>query len=179
MPIRTHYRTIQTYRVLPPRWKIIEPAQDSRSPAEQYLAGVDALLDQSRSGLASASPDDIVSLVVANQSLTHELTGRHLAMLIQERRDLAARQIADIETRLSDLRERTPFRSVWARRYNGEEVTDLERQIDALELQKRALELALWRDVQELRTGVVEARRELDSTRRRISYLSGGLDGSA
>ena len=56
----------------------------------------------------------------------------------------------------------------------GQSVSEVERQILNLEWQKRALELALWKDTHELRSNLVEERREQDSTRRRIDYLVGG-----
>ena len=173
----TYSRTISSYQVLPPKVRLIEPPHDSRTPVERSIADVDVLLRNCRGDPESVAHDDIVALVAANQSFTHELTGRHLAHLVQERRELGSRQIADIQTRLTELRERMPFKSAWARRYDDGEVTDLERQIDALEMQKRTLELALWRDTQELRTGLVDSRRELDTARRRIGNRVGGIEG--
>ena len=57
------------------------------------------------------------------------------------------------------------------------ELNDVERGILDLEKQKRFLELALWRDTQELRTALVDARREGALTRRRVTYLGGGSYG--
>ena len=175
MTIRLHYRTISSYRELPPRCRIIYPEEDSRSPSERYLAGVDSLLGAARARLTYANPYDLVSLVFANQAATHEVASRHLAQLIEERRALTARHLAEVQRRLDELMERRPLRPRW-RSYDDGTLTDVEREILNLEMQKRALEVTLWRDTHELRTAVVSERREQDATRRRISYLAGGSD---
>jgi 5-methyltetrahydrofolate--homocysteine methyltransferase len=46
--MKRHYRTISSYRVLPPKWKIIGEDEDRRSPAERYLAKVDRSLEAAR-----------------------------------------------------------------------------------------------------------------------------------
>ena len=176
MTIRLHYRTITGYTVLPARCREVLPPRDDRSPTEKYLGQVDALIDQTQSRLGPATPDDLVSLVFANQAATHETTSRHLAHLIEERRALTALHLAELKRRLDELTERKPLRPRWPG-YDDGSLTDVEREIHHLKMQKRMLELALWRDTHELRTTLVGERREQDATQRRITYLLGGSDG--
>lgn len=176
MTIRLHYRTITEYRVLEPRCREVLPPRDDRSPTEKYLGQVDTLIDQTQSRLGPAMPDDLVSLVFANQAVTAELGTRQLAGLIEERRALTQRQIEDLQRELEELRARKPFRPRYMPGDDGT-LTEIERVILDLEKQQRALELTLWRDTQELRTTLVTQRREQDLTRRRVSYLSGGWYG--
>jgi hypothetical protein len=177
MTIRIHYRRISSYRELPPRCRIIYPEPDSRSPAERYLAGVDNLLYRARADVTQGKGYDIVSLVFGNQASKHEAASRHLAGLVEERRALTAGHLAEIQRRLDELMERRPLRPRW-RSYDDGSLTDVEREIHNLEMQKRVLEVALWRDTHELRTAVVGERREQDATRRRIGYLAGGTDAA-
>ena len=44
---------------------------------------------------------------------------------------------------------------------------------------EQPLQIQLWRDTQELRGELVKQRQEAEQTRRRIGYLSGGVDGRA
>ena len=70
--------------------------------------------------------------------------------------------------------ERRPLRLRTAFTVETGELNDVERAILDLEKQKRALEVALWRDTQELRGTVVTEHQEADETKRRMSYLTGG-----
>ncbi len=176
MTIRLHYRTITGYTILPARCREVLPPRDDRSPTEKYLWQVDALIDQTQSRLGPATPDDLVSLVFANQAVTAELGTHQLAGLIEEHRALTQRQIEDIQRELEELRARKPFRPRYMPGDDGT-LTEIERVIFDLEKQQRALELTLWRDTQKLRTSLVTQRREQDATQRRITYLLGGSDG--
>lgn len=138
---------------------------------ESYLRAVDSELERARAGLPAGG--DVVALVFANQLMARELTSRQLAALIQERRELGRRQLEDLELRLVEAQERRPV----ALRYpiGGEDRArmDADRQIQELERQRRALELALWKDTLELRRVLLDERRERDATARRLTYLSG------
>jgi hypothetical protein len=176
MPNRNHFRVISAYRELPPRIRIIYSESPEEKANKEYanLIG-DGASPQPRS--YSADANDIVSLVFANRVYTHEVGCRDLARLVVERRELHKKHLADVKWRLDELLERKPWRrgpSI----HNDLEVTEVERQILDLEKQKRALEVALWRDTQELRTTLSDKRTELDALKRRMGYLVGGTDGA-
>jgi hypothetical protein len=177
MTQRFHYQTISSYRVLPPKWRIIEPEVSKLSPVERYLQQVDQALADARPKPSYQDPDDLVSWVFADQIMTHEVSTRQLAHLIEERRALNQRHLDDVQWRLDGLMERRPLRLRNAFTVDDGELNDVERSILDLEKQKRFLELALWRDTQELRTALVDARREGALTRRRVTYLGGGNYG--
>lgn len=171
MAFKFHYRTIDGYRILPPKFREIVLPKDERSPTEKYLSQVDTLINDTQSRVAPALPDDLVSLVFGNQTVTSELGTHQLAELIQERRALADRQIKDVQERLEELRRRRPFQPAYAT--GDSQLTEIERQMFDLERQQRALELALWKDTQELRATLVTQRREQDLTGRRLRHLMG------
>ena len=174
MTMKFHYRTISSYRELPPRWRIVgeDAGAEYRNPTNRYLAQVDKSLQEARSYVPSTG-SDIASLVFLNQAMAHEVTSRQLAYLIQERRALTQRHLRDVQWRLDELLERKPFRPQGPGFHDDASLTEVERQILALEWQKRALELALWKDTQELRASLVKERSDRETTRHRISYLAG------
>jgi len=179
MTQRLHYQTISNYQVLPPKWRIVEPEDSHLSPVDRYLKQVDQALSDSRPKHEYQDPDDLVSWVFADQIMAHEVSTRQLAHLIEERRALTKRHLADVQWRLDELMERRPLRIRNAFTVDDGELNDVERGILDLEKQKRSLELALWRDTQELRSTLITERREAELTRRRVSYLGGGgYDGS-
>lgn len=177
--MKYHNRIITEIRELPLRWKIVEEPKDDRSPAERYLNRVDQYLQEAQYRLPHAIKDDVVSLVFGSQAVSSDVASRHLANIIEERRTLLQRHVCDIKWRLDELLERKPFRRKGLGSYDDYTLTDVEKQILALELQKRELELALWRDTHELRTSLVTGRQEHVATQRRIGYLAGGLGGGA
>ncbi len=179
MTTHLHYRTIGNYRVLPPKWRIIEDADVQLSPQERYLKRVDQFLTSARPAATYSSAADPVAWVFGHQVSAHDIIARHLTFLIEERRALARRQLADIGWRLGELMERRPLRLHTAFTVETGELNDVERAILDLEKQKRALEVALWRDTQELRGTVVTERQEADDTKRRMNYLTGGSYGGA
>lgn len=174
-----HNRIITSYRVLPPKWKIVEEPKDDRSPAERYLASVDRSLRDAQYRWPYAGRNDVVSLVFGNQAVSSDVKSRHLAGIIEERRNLLQRHLYDIKWRLDEMLERRPLRRMGIGFYDDASLTEVEKQILSLELQKRELELALWRDTHELRTSLVTGRQEHVATQRRIGYLAGGLGGGA
>lgn len=179
MTQRFHYQTISSYRVLPPKWRIIEPEDSHLSPVDRYLKQVDQALSDSRPKQSYQDADDLVSWVFADQIMAHEVSSKQLAHLIEERRALTRKHLADVQWRLDELMERRPLRRRTAFTVDDGELNDVERGILDLEKQKRFLELALWRDTQELRSTLVDARREGELTRRRVTYLSGGSYGGS
>lgn len=177
--MRFHYRTVTELRDLPPRWRIIGEEKDYRSSTDRYLAKVDKSLQEAQSQSSYGGANDIVALVFGNQAMTHEVTSRQLAHIIEERRAMTQRHLKEVQWRLDELLERKPFRRQGPVFPDDASLTDVERQILMLEFQKRALELDLWRDTQEPRTNLVNERRERETTRRRIGYLAGGELGGA
>jgi hypothetical protein len=139
MTMKWHYRTISSYRVLPPRWKIVGEDEDRRSPAERYLAAVDGNLQTARDDLPRGATGDIASLVFFNQALGHEVRCRQQAYTIEQRRELSARHLRDVQWRLDQLWERKPLRPHGPGFYDDHTLTEVERQILDLEKQKRAL----------------------------------------
>ncbi len=177
--MKFHYRTVTEIRDLPPRWNIVEEEKDYRSPTDRYLDRVDKSLQEAQSRVIYGNANDVVSLVFGNQAMTHEVTSRQLAHVIEERRAMTQRHLNEVQWRLDELLERKPFRRQGPVFPDDASLTDVERQIFMLEFQKRALELDLWRDTQEPRTNLVNERRERETTRRRIGYLAGGDLGGA
>ena len=174
-----HYRTIEGYRILPPRVRVIEDADAQLSPVDRYLKRVDQSIAQARPQPAYGSPEDLVSWIFADQIMTHEVSTRQLAHLIEERRALHQRHLDDVRWRHDELMERKPLRRRTAFTVDDGEINDVERNLLDLEKQKRALELALWKDTQELRVTLMTERREGELTRRRVTYLGGGSYGGA
>jgi hypothetical protein len=177
--MKFHYRTIMSYRELPPKWRIVEEEKDYRSPTDRYLDGVDESLRDAQSRVRYGSANDVVSLVFGNQAAAAEVSSRQLANVLEERRELTKRHLDEISWRRDELIERKPFRRQGPFWIDDASLTDVERQILMLEFQKRALELELWRDTHELRTSLVKERQEHEATRRRIGYLAGGDLGGA
>ena len=175
--MKLHYRTISSYRELEPRRKEVRNPDDDLNPTDRYLNQVDKFVQEAQSRITQGSAYDIASMVFANQALAHDLSSRQLAGLIEERRALSERHVRDIQWRLDELMERRPFRPEGPGFVDDHSLTEVERQIHSLEWQKRALEVLLWRQTQELRTALVDERREQETTRRRISYLAGGSYG--
>lgn len=177
MTIRFHYSTISSYRELPPRWSLVPREGDGVHSADDYLQQVDQLLQDTRtrvSAPATAYGSDLVATIFSNQAATHEVSSRHSATLIDERRALARRHLSDIQWRLDALLERRPLRRPYAISVPQQEklANDLERQILDLEKQKRDVQVTLWRDTLELRQALLEERGEYADTRRRMAYLS-------
>jgi len=172
--MKLHYRTITGYREIEPSIKEVINPDDDLNPTDRYLNHVDKFVQDAQSRIRYTNPDDIASMVFANQAMGHELTSRQQAELIQERRGLTEKHLKDVQWRLDELMERRPFRPSGPGFYDDHTLTEVERQIMNLEWQKRALELILWRDTRELRSDLIETRRDREATRRRISYLAGG-----
>ena len=112
-----------------------------------------------------------------NQAATHAASSLHLADLIVERRKQADKHLADIQWRLDEVMARKPLRLGGIGSFDDLKLTDVEKQILDLERQKRDVEVALWRDVLELRKTLVTERREYRETRNRMAYLAGGSNG--
>jgi len=178
MTLKLHYRTISSYRELPPKWKIVE-SEPYQKPVDYCLAKVDQTLQEARSRITYNGTDDLVSLVFANQALGHEIQSRQMAELVQERRALTQRHLRDVQWRLDELKDRKPLRPRGPGFVDDGKITDVEKQILELERQQRALEQALWRDTQELRTELTTQRHEQQATHRRMDFLTGGTYAGA
>jgi hypothetical protein len=170
----SHYRSqpITSYRVLPPKWKIIEPEPPS---ASRYLEQADAAVREGQPELLYTASSDILSLVFDSQLRKHDLSSYQLASVIAERHALLQRHLDGIKWRLDDLMSKRPLRTV--NTLQEGKLSDVDKQILDLEKQKRALELALWKDTHELRSELMTERIEREALRRRIGYLGGPAGG--
>ena len=110
--MKSHYRTITSYKVLPPRIRIIYPEGSELSPVERNLRSADALLDsaESRVQQPGQGPCHLVSQVFNSQAAIHVSNSIHSAELIAGREALAQKQLADIQWRLDELLARKPLR---------------------------------------------------------------------
>jgi hypothetical protein len=166
---------IQTYTVLPPKWRIVYSEDHLLPPAERYLRRVDESLRQTQLSVAYRSDSDLVSMVFTNQALTHALKSRHVAQLLTERRTLAQTHLEGLQANLEQLRSRLTWRGGYSARIPRDRAEqDLERQILDLERQEREIEVTVWRDTLELRRELVDERREYQATRGRMNFLTGG-----
>jgi len=172
--MRINYRTITSYRELPPKWRIISEYQDPRPADERCLANVDELMRDARSATQHGHPDDLLSIVLANQTLPQEMQTRHFAQLLVARQTMTDRHLRDIRWQLEELRAQRPLRLTGPGAPYQSPVSDVDKQIMNLERQERALEVAHWRDTHELSTELLTQRAELHAARRRIHYLAGG-----
>jgi len=179
MTIRLHYRTIGSYRELPPRWRYVEDRRDKNDP-ELYLGQMDQLLYDAQAKIMPGWPSpgerssDLVSMVFANQTVAREIGSRHLADLIAERRQLADKHLRDLQWRLDALLERRPLHAPHLSIAPQQEklANELERQILDLERQKRDVQVTLWRDTLELRRALLTERQENSETQKRMAYLA-------
>ena len=154
---------------------------DSRmyKPAQDYIHSIDSFVQEVQPQNV-AGIDDIVASVFANQAAQNVLQSYHLAALIQERRALAEKHLADIKFRLDDL---IHDRSVMAMLFppsslHGKELWNIERQILDLEHQQREIQTRLWKDTLELQGELLQHRTDYLGTRRRIGFLSGQDNGT-
>ena len=173
MAFKLHYRTISSYRELPPRIREIYSESERLDPTTRYLADLDRFVQQATPRTSYAA-GDIVSQVFVNRSLGHELSSHQLAELIQERRALNEKHLAGVQWRLNEMLVRKPLRTAARASSDDFSLTEVERQILELEKQKRTLELNLWRDTHELRVTLMDERKEQESMRRRLGYFAGG-----
>lgn len=171
-----HYRTVKEIRSLEPRIRIIYP-EPPKSPAARYLESLDRAIAVTQPASRYQFLGNIAATVLGNQQAQQEAKARHLAGLIEERLALQRRQMDEIHAEIDQLRTKIPLRPRSPGNYPDGTLTEAERRIQDLERQKRALELTLWRDTVELRTGVLTERIEQHAMERRLSLLSGGALG--
>ncbi|MCC6360670.1 MAG: hypothetical protein IT450_18170 [Phycisphaerales bacterium] len=168
-----HYRPVKEIRTLEPRIRVIY-SEPPKSPAARYLESLDQAIAVTQPASRSEFLGNIAATVLGNQQAQQEAKAHHLAGLIEERIALGRRQMDDIHAEIDELRTRIPLRPRCPGSYPDGSLTEAERRIQDLERQKRALELTLWRDTVELRTGVLTERIEQHAMERRLSLLSGG-----
>jgi len=173
-------RTITSYRVLPPKARIIYPEGSKLTPQQRELQSVDTLLEQvqPRMSVSNYAMDDILSRVFANQVAEHAGRSSNLAHLIAHRYTLAQKHLSDIQCRLDEMLDRKPLRLEGLGFYDDHRLTEVEKQILDLERQQRAIQTHLWRDVLDLRKELLDERREYRATQNRMNFLGGGIDGS-
>ena len=141
-------------------------------PAADYLQRVDRMLEDIRQPY-DRQTFDIPSAVFANQAAEHALSSYHLASLIQQRRAMADKHLADIKFRLDDLLEDRSITKMLHFPVDGKKMVDIERQILDLEKQQRDIQSRLWKDTLDLQTELLQERSEYLATKRRSRFLGG------
>ena len=173
MTLKYRSQPITSYRILPPKWRIIEP--EDRSSASYHLEQADAAVRDAGPSNSYNDAGDILSLVFDSQLRKHDLSSQQLAAVIADRQSLLQRHLDDIKWRLDELMRQRPLRTGYALQEG--KLSDVERQLLDLEKQKRALELAMWRDTNELKGELMAQRLDREDLRRRIGYLAGDSYG--
>jgi len=176
MAFKHQFKRPISYRVLPPRWRIVEPEEPSRQSPEQYLQRFDrdANTAYSENAEGYSTSDDLVSFVFGNQLRDHAANSHAQARLIVDRLRLTRQHLADVQWRLDQIAERKPISVP-----GDGKLSDVEKQIIDLEKQKRQIQLNEWRDLLDLRKAVAEERRAYHNVTARMNYLAGGYDGGA
>jgi len=141
-------------------------------PASAYLQQFDRILEDIRQPYDQQA-FDIASAVFANQAAEHAMSSYHLASLIQQRRAMADKHLADIKFRLNDLLEDRSITKMLHFPIDGKKLVDIERQILDLEKQQRDIQSRLWKDTLELQTKLLQERSEYLATKRRSRFLGG------
>jgi hypothetical protein len=171
MTFRYTSNTPVTYRVLPPKMRILKPEGSIPESARDYLHQLDSEDDHAKeeTGAPLDMDDTLVSLVFGNQLRQHEVNSNTLAQLILNRRRLTTKHLDDIQWRINDLMPRRGIRS-----QDPGRLSEVEKQLIDLERQKRQVQLNEWRDLMELRRAITEERRQYHEVQARASYLVGG-----
>ena len=148
----------------------------SNNSPSGYLEQVDSEIDQVYGSSSQRYGADLVSTVFGNQASEHQLKSRQLASLIEERREIAERQLLDVKDSLVELNEQKPLplRYPINPQQTHQRWNQVQRQIIDLEKQKHNIEQMLWRDTLDLRQAVLNERQEYQSTKRRVAFLAGG-----
>jgi len=141
-------------------------------PAAAYLQRVDRMLENVRQPYDKETVD-IPSTVFANQTAEHALNSYHLAGLIQQRREMAEKHLADIKFRLNDLLDEKSITKMLNLPSEGKKLTNIERQILDLEKQQRDIQTRLWKDTLDLQSNLLQERSEYQATKRRSRFLGG------
>ena len=141
-------------------------------PAANYLQRVDRMLEDIRQPY-DRQTFDIPSAVFANQAAEHALSSYHLADVIQQRRGMAKKHMADIKFRLNDLIEERSISKMLNFSADTRKVINIERQILDLEKQQRDIQSRLWKDTLDLQSTLLQERSEYLATKRRSRFLGG------
>ena len=141
-------------------------------PAANYLQKFDRILEDIRQPYDQQT-FDIPSAVFANQAAEHAMNSYHLASLIQQRRAMAEKHMADIKFRLNDLLEDRSITKMLHFPVDGKKIVDIERQILDLEKQQRDIQSRLWKDTLDLKSTLLAERSEYLATKRRSRFLGG------
>ena len=141
-------------------------------PAADYLQRVDQMIEDIRQPYDQQT-FDIPSAVFANQAAEHALSSYHLADVIQQRREMAKKHMADIKFRLNDLIEERSISKMINASTNTRKAINIERQILDLEKQQRDIQNRLWKDTLDLQGNLLQERSEYLATKRRSRFLGG------
>lgn len=121
--------------------------------------------------------EDVVSAILNRQIARRALASSQLVELIQERRKMAQKHIADIDFRLEDVRSQLSILSMIHGPLAHKETGTVERRLLDLERQKRQVQRQLWQDTAELEQNLLEQRSDYVTAKRRMEMLQGGSDG--
>lgn len=151
-------------------------------PASSYLDQLTQYLDPpSQSAHASGEQadegEDVVSAILNRQIARQAMASSQLAELIQERRKMAQKHIADIDFRLEDVRSQLSILRMIHGPLAHKETGTVERRLLDLERQKRQVQRQLWQDTAELEQNLLEQRSDYVTAQRRMEMLQGGPYG--
>ena len=150
-----------------------------RGDVAGYLEHLRAYLDP-RPEPAARGPyeqEDIVSAILNRQIARRAMASSQLAELIQERRRIAQKHIADIDFRLEDVRSQLSILRMLHGPLDQRDAGTVERRLLDLERQKRQAQRQLWQDTAELEQSLLEQRAEYITAKRRMDMLLGDADG--
>lgn len=120
------------------------------------------------------SPDSpIADQLFGGQGRQLKLSLEHLVNLINERRHLHKRHIADINHTHMHMQERLFGAQLHGRLDGYRNALRMEQVLTQLDEQKRREELQCWKDTMEIREQMVEAAKEYGALRHRMSLLQG------
>lgn len=178
---------ITSYRVIPPRIRIIYSESDRPMTPERYLSRLDQPsappADEPSSESNSehqyrygyqAPGADFASSVMGHRLREQRAELLQTAGILLERQAMSARHLRDIRHERYRLMERKPLRRRGIGFYDDHKLTEIEKIILDLQRQERAVEAKLWSDALELRQTLVGGRREYRSLRDRLGYLDTG-----
>lgn len=146
--------------------------------ATDYFEQLRADLDPQAYSTARDPPEqeDVVSAILNRQIARRALASSQLAELIQERRKMAQKHIADIDFRLEDVRSQLSILRIVHGPLAQRETSTVERRLLDLERQKRQVQRQLWQDTAELEQNLLEQRAEYITAKRRMGMLLGDTD---
>lgn len=120
------------------------------------------------------SPDSpIAEQLFGGQGRQLKFSLEHLVNLLNERRQLHKRQIADINHTHMHMQERLFGAQLHGRLDGYKTALNIEKVLAQLDEQRRREELQFWKDSMEIREQMVDAAKEYGALRHRVSLFQG------